>query len=160
MRKRFSKEIGGQTWHCVMYPATEGLSVFVRITRLLGAVLTKAFADGEMSIESILNKKADTALIASAVQELLQHLDEAQIIILVKDIVKYVSVDGDAVGPTFSTNDKGERVPETGKFDDIFAGRYAMLGQVVGWVLQENFADVFSSTSTGSVVALASEARQ
>jgi len=144
MRKTRTTQIGGQQWVLVEHPATEGLSILRNISTLAGqaiGALTGAKPSSPLEAGSILALDIGIDAIGRVAETLLERLSDEKVVWLIKLICKYVQ---DKDGPLFPPEGKE-------RFDDVFAGSYGLLGQVVAWVLQENFSEVFLSTGIGEL---------
>ena len=146
MRKTRTKQIGGQQWVLVEHPATEGLSIMRNISTLAGQALG-ALADvkpsSPLEVGALLALDLGLDALARVAEQILERLSDEKIVWLVKLICKYVQ---DQDGPLFGPDGKE-------RFDEVFAGSYGLLAQVIAWVLQENFSEVFRSTGIGALLS-------
>lgn len=135
MRHNHQREIDGNTWIVNEFSATEGLRLLASLTRLGGGAVAKAIealpADG-----SILGMGLNMGLLAAAVADLANRLNEDEVVDLVKRLLATTLCDGKEVAR---------------QFDVVFQGRYLTLFKVVGFSLEVNYklplADLLAAAS-------------
>ena len=117
-----NKNINGKNYQITLLPAREGLTLGIKLTKLVGVSLGTAFDSGGFS-DSDDNYKMDNMGRDIAIA-LVDGLDRVDVVDVVVQIVRNLTVDGRAVD-----------------FDEHFRGNYGELIAVVQWALQENFGD-------------------
>lgn len=134
-RKSQDRSIGDAVWSVSQFPATEGLAILTRLLKLVGPALGSV-ARGE-----------GTALeVGSFVAALVDQLDEADTVTLIKRLLRDTRKEGREVLPTFDTE---------------FMGNYFTLLTVIGFVLEVNYGDFFAAMNrSGSEAPPASPPNQ
>ena len=118
-RKSQDRAIGEGVWTVTQFPATEGLAILTRLLKLVGPAMG-ALARGE----------AGQVEVGTFLAALIERLDEADTVALVKRLLKDTRKDGREVLPVF---------------DIEFMGNYHTLLSVLGFVLEVNYGDFFAA---------------
>lgn len=125
MRKEIKKTIGEHEYIFFQFNATDGLKIWVKLLKLLGAplgIIINNVADNK-KIEAIDLKNVS---IDKAVEILAENLDAENTVALIKEILQ-------------SVIHNGKRVSEI--FDVHFQGNYTQLFTVVYGALEVNYKD-------------------
>ena len=128
MRQTEEREIDGRTWAVTAFSATEGLGILSRLTRLLGGPLGRALASAMGPGEGD-GPGLDTATITGAFESLADRLDEAEVVSLIKRMLR----------GTRTTLDSGKQASAADAFDVVFMGAYGTLFKVLAFVLEANY---------------------
>lgn len=118
-RKSQERAIGEAVWTVSQFPATEGLAILTRLLKLVGPAMG-AISRGE----------GGNVEVGTFIALLIERLDEAETIALVKRLLKDTRKDGREVLPMF---------------DLEFMGNYHTLLAVLGFVLEVNYGDFFAA---------------
>ncbi|MFH0902144.1 MAG: hypothetical protein V2A73_16050 [Pseudomonadota bacterium] len=129
------RDIDGHHWSVTMLPASRGMEIARKLLRLAGPALGKAMtAIGGSSASSGGGSLLDAELpvLGDAVAALAAGLGEPESTALIKELATTgVFCDGVEVKPV--------------QFEVLFAGQYATLIKLVGFVLETNFSLPFDS---------------
>ena len=117
-RKSQERAIGEGVWTVTQFPATEGLAILTRLLKLVGPAMG-AISRGE----------GGNVEVGTFIALLIERLDEAETIALVKRLLKDTRKDGREILP---------------QFDLEFMGNYHTLLNVLGFVLEVNYGDFFA----------------
>lgn len=126
-KKSQEREIDGAVYMVTQFPATEGLAILTRLLKLAGPALG-AVATGQPGAGRALE-------VGLFVARLVEKLDEAETVGLVKRLLKDTRRDGREVMPSFDTE---------------FMGNYMTLLRVLGFVLEANYGDFFGAVASSA----------
>lgn len=129
MRNTTERDIDGRTWTVTVFSATEGLGIMARLTRILGGPIGRAVAGALGPGGGEDGPSVDSATIAEAFEALADRLDEAEVVGLIKRMLRGTQV----------AMDDGKKVSAADRFDTVFMGAYATLFKVIGFVLEANY---------------------
>jgi len=129
VRKTTEREIDGRTWSVTAFSATEGVGVLARLTRILGGPIGKAISGALGSEGDTGGVGVDAATIAEAFEALADRLDEAEVVGLVKRLLRGTQV----------AEESGRKVNAADSFDTLFMGSYWTMFKVIGFVLEANY---------------------
>ncbi len=132
---RYDQEVSvdGESYMVHAFPATKALKILTRLTKLVGEPLS-VFGGG-------IDGKAEE-LIPKAVRALAERLDENDVELLVKDILRSVSHGGVSVADKFETH---------------FQLKFGHLFKLLASVLKFQYGDFFSVLAASAPQAVASK---
>lgn len=112
---------------CTPLPATKGLAILTRLTKMVGQSLLMLAARGAKGMEGVPDD-----IMAFTTQTLVERLEEDVVIATVKELCA-----------TVQAKDHGELKGAT--FDALFSARMFLLFQVVQYALETNYSDFFDA---------------
>jgi hypothetical protein len=137
-------------YYVTMHPAGEGFRLLVRLTRIIGGMLGRAWGAlspsdvGEKMAEvaSMLDQGIDGEGVAQAFERLSQQILDEGGDVFVRDILRHTARDG-------------QKLSSAGVFDAAYMGNYGELFGALYFVLKVNFGPFFAKRLGGSTGGVA-----
>lgn len=138
-----SKEISGSNYTVYPLKATKGLTMFVKLTKIVGPALgividaAAGGKDGKINFAQLMSTKVNSDIFGRASEALVIRLDEGQIQAMVAELAEVTEI-----------SSGGKTMQLKSVYEAHFAGKMGMLFAWLKFALEVQFADFFASWGT------------